>query len=206
LLFSRLEVRLSSEAGRLGAPFLVKMVSRKTRLAKSERRDQHKERQEKGREHVLVERVVLDRVVELRYSRGVELLETDIAPIAKESLPSLCVSISSQRRRPERSKKRGGRTAEEVRVLAATPPRLNLLDFERVPVLVHRRSKTLHQLDGLLDDLWAGRKSAGGYKGGSVDETHLKRLLLVRPSKLRSDVKSRTAERLELLLHLLHLL
>jgi hypothetical protein len=42
------------------------------------------------RKDILVQRVVLDRVVELRNSRRVELLEADIAPIAEKALPTLC--------------------------------------------------------------------------------------------------------------------
>lgn len=46
-------------------------------------------------------------------------------------------------------------TSEQVRVFSTTPSRLNLFDSESIPILIHCRTKCLHQFDSLLDDLCA---------------------------------------------------
>lgn len=94
--------------------------------------------------------VVFERIVELRYSRGVKLLKFDIAPVGEEALPAFC--DKGQATPSERSEEEE-RTSEQVGIFATAPARLNLLDRHRLPVLVHDTAMVPHKLDGFLDDL-----------------------------------------------------
>ena len=80
-------------------------------------------------ERAVVERTVLDRVVEFRHARRIELFLLDVAEIFKQLLPAF---------------------AEEPRLVAAAPAFLDLVDVHPRPVAVHDLPEGRQQLYDLL--------------------------------------------------------